>query len=1225
VIEGKISSYSLESEISGDSSLEGKVSSGHYIEGEVASEHFVEGEVASGHSVEGEIASERSITGKVAGSQRMAAAIAPKALDGISPEIEITEVEGGHKLVVTDKKGKKEAVVLDGEDGRGIELFWQSKVTTIPGDTNEWTIRYTDGTESVIAIKNSEDGKPGAPGHTPIKGVDYDDGAPGFSPVVSLRKEGEVTLLAITDIKGTQEVRINDGEPGTPGSAGVGIANVTQIVKSGTDGGTNVVTIALTDGTEHSFEVQNGTKGRAITVIDVDETLADDEHNRVLFSDGSVLKVKNGRTGSPGKDGKSITITDIYESNANGGKNIVLFSDGTTLHIKNGEIGLRDRPDWSENDTSALAYIRNRTHWIEQALEVITEDMGIGSSEIIESFNTGFESPLVLKVVVGNKYAINTDPSVYYYCTAYDYTDSNGDTFIALGDSRLDGVASETHPEDVPVFIKYSVKEETPSGGGVRYRHQFRYFYSDSTANNAKLSALGSDVVYHPLDEKFIPDTIARVSQLGEVGTTITGFVENTEPGGSSIVTFSDGSTLTIKNGTNGNPGEAGLGIAMVWQSAYDPNPGGTNSWTIQYTDGTQSVISVKNGENGTNGTSVYVSSIKESTEDGGENVVTFAGAVPKTLTVRNGSKGSAGKSAYQYAKDGGFAGTETEFITKLATAYLALAGGNISGHIYLTGAKATSSTSNTSQIVFGTSESNHIAVSSNTHAIILNPSTTSTSNQIELQLDKKSVFPNGISANITGNLTGTASKATADANGNNIADTYLPRAGGTMLGALELADDPTTNKQAVTKQYVDNISIGGRNLIKNTKTFEGWTKATNITAQDGIITWAAVSSLGWNAITNRDAALNYSEVRNKEVTISFEVRCDEYDALNSQSGNGLIMNFALHRQGTGSRYRWADVLYFDYAMSGQWERIEHTFTVSDSFFISGEGDTIPDTDTFVIGFYNYALQSIQIRNVKLERGNKATDWTLAPEDEIYLPLTGGNLTGVIDASGTVNILDFGTTGWFRGKTTAGGRYDIFGYSNPTTLQVGGSYPALALKGKNTRPTYNNSDMALLSDVGVTNAPVNVTSSDGVAYAATVSSITATSLTDLKGVRITIIPNMTSTSASSVTLNINNLGAKAVKRWDNLNTSEWWSFTAADWLKAGYPLTVTFNGSYWMIEGMNKPYASDLQGTVAVAKGGTGVTSHADTTYTTARYRASALVSSETNPTVNGVVNWIYE
>lgn len=44
-----------------------------------------------------------------------------------------------------------------------------------------------------------------------------------------------------------------------------------------------------------------------------------------------------------------------------------------------------------------------------------------------------------------------------------------------------------------------------------------------------------------------------------------------------------------------------------------------------------------------------------------------------------------------------------------------------------------------------------------------------------------------------------------------------------------------------------------------------------------------------------------------------------------------------------------------------------------------------------------------------------------------------------------------------------------------------------------------------------------------------------------------------------------------------------------------------------------------------VAMGGTGVDSHTDTTYTTARYRASALTSTATDPTVNGVINWWYE
>ena len=51
----------------------------------------------------------------------------------------------------------------------------------------------------------------------------------------------------------------------------------------------------------------------------------------------------------------------------------------------------------------------------------------------------------------------------------------------------------------------------------------------------------------------------------------------------------------------------------------------------------------------------------------------------------------------------------------------------------------------------------------------------------------------------------------------------------------------------------------------------------------------------------------------------------------------------------------------------------------------------------------------------------------------------------------------------------------------------------------------------------------------------------------------------------------------------------------------------------------------DSDTVVTVAQGGTGRTSIVDTTYTTARYRASSLHSSETNPTSNGVICWTYE
>lgn len=52
--------------------------------------------------------------------------------------------------------------------------------------------------------------------------------------------------------------------------------------------------------------------------------------------------------------------------------------------------------------------------------------------------------------------------------------------------------------------------------------------------------------------------------------------------------------------------------------------------------------------------------------------------------------------------------------------------------------------------------------------------------------------------------------------------------------------------------------------------------------------------------------------------------------------------------------------------------------------------------------------------------------------------------------------------------------------------------------------------------------------------------------------------------------------------------------------------------------------ATDLSGIVAIENGGTGYNTIEDTTYTTARYRASALYNVDTAPTVNGVINWTY-
>ncbi len=66
-------------------------------------------------------------------------------------------------------------------------------------------------------------------------------------------------------------------------------------------------------------------------------------------------------------------------------------------------------------------------------------------------------------------------------------------------------------------------------------------------------------------------------------------------------------------------------------------------------------------------------------------------------------------------------------------------------GHIYLEGANTSSSTGNTTQIIFGTSSNNHVCISSNNNMIVLNPTSTTTNNQILLKLDEVSVFPKGV------------------------------------------------------------------------------------------------------------------------------------------------------------------------------------------------------------------------------------------------------------------------------------------------------------------------------------------------------------------------------------------------------------------------------------------------------------------------------------------------
>ena len=220
--------------------------------------------------------------------------------------------------------------------------------------------------------------------------------------------------------------------------------------------------------------------------------------------------------------------------------------------------------------------------------------------------------------------------------------------------------------------------------------------------------------------------------------------------------------------------------------------------------------------------------------------------------------------------------------------------GGNVSGHVYLTEANENSSTSNKSQIVFGTPSNNHVVLSSNTNALVINPDTSSTTNQIVLYLDKESLFPSGINADVTGNLTGTASKATADASGNVITTTYATKS--------ELASKvPTSHASTSTTYGVGNASNYGHvklsDAINSSSSVSSGVAATPAAvksaydlADSAVKTVNGVAPVNGNVSLQVSAAdeIHFGSSEPVDDEIKLWVDTDEVDGLAVTSVNGI-------------------------------------------------------------------------------------------------------------------------------------------------------------------------------------------------------------------------------------------------------------------------------------------------------------------------------------------------
>lgn len=139
-----------------------------------------------------------------------------------------------------------------------------------------------------------------------------------------------------------------------------------------------------------------------------------------------------------------------------------------------------------------------------------------------------------------------------------------------------------------------------------------------------------------------------------------------------------------------------------------------------------------------------------------------------------------------------------------------------------------------------------------------------------------------------------------------------------------------------------------------------------------------------------------------------------------------------------------------------------------------------------------------------------------------------------------------------------------------TASEVGADASGAAAKALTDAKTYTDGK---ISDSQKLDLPVAASSSDGVAYSATVPGATLTA-----GYSFIMIPNRVS-SSTSTTLNVNGLGAKALR----VHVSGYTGTTSApmtnNWLAPNKPVRVTYDGMWWITD-VVLPSAQQLYGNV---------------------------------------------
>ena len=221
----------------------------------------------------------------------------------------------------------------------------------------------------------------------------------------------------------------------------------------------------------------------------------------------------------------------------------------------------------------------------------------------------------------------------------------------------------------------------------------------------------------------------------------------------------------------------------------------------------------------------------------------------------------------------------------------------------------------------------------------------------------------------------------------NESAKEYTPTATAKILRCTLYSADVTINaldtQSVVVLTDVDNLEIGGRNLLLNTgfNTFNHWIKGSNTKSLQMVNGWCEVTIGGtWSGFVQE-----FIPEKNVEYIVSYEAYLVD-----------TVAETAL--------------LETDFGTPDQNQTINKT-PAKYSLKLKYPSTSLNGKIDFMLS-NNEVGKKWRIRNIKLEKGNKATDWSPAPEDieTLVVTLSNDSQTVATDTNGNGgNFIDCST------------------------------------------------------------------------------------------------------------------------------------------------------------------------------------------------------------------------